>query len=160
MKYVKRILSVFLGGLFLSSLCACGGAAKGNTTYSGTITALSLTSITLQTENGEVAISLSENTTFVADISDLGDVSSPGGEMGQLPDGDTALPDGVQPPEGGIGGDMMRPDGVGGMDGNRSDLSIYNLSLGTSITVETDGDGKALTVTVKMGDPVFRDIGE
>lgn len=173
MKFGKKLLVAALAVLMLT-LCACGSSAKGNTTYSGTVTALSLTSVTLKTDDGEVTISLKEDTVFTADLSDfefgdMGDMEVPDegfgqlpdGEMGQLPDGDMGeLSDGEigQLPEGDMGGGMMDPGGMGGQGGmmpggdmeqiGGMTFSVYDLSLGDTLTIETDGDGKADTITI------------
>lgn len=185
MKCGKKFLGILLSTVLLLSLCACGSSVKGNTTYSGTVTALSLTSVTLKTENGEVTISLTEDTLFTADLSQGGDLNGdlqpdggtdqlpggdiilPDGEAGQLPEGDAGTPDGEmgQPPEGG----MMAPGDMGGMmpggdmgdpEGNPMSFSVYNLSLGDSITVETDKNGKAATVTMDIAGSKFWNIGQ
>ncbi|MCD7830638.1 MAG: hypothetical protein LUG58_09415 [Clostridiales bacterium] len=99
---MKKILSLILAMAMVLSLTACGGSASttdstgdvsaaGETdvsaaTYTGTVIALTLESITITTDDEEVEIPYSEDTTFSRE-SGMG-----GGEMpsGSAPDGEAA----------------------------------------------------------------------
>lgn len=194
-----RNLSKILLALLCTALCLTACAEKeaatdatiptvaAGATYTGTISALSLTSITVQTENGDVVIPLSDSTVFTRDL-DAGELQPPqngdnsiGGDMGTLPEGD--MPEdpvgGELPPDGmGNMGGMEKPNGngdmqmpgengdIGGMgdmgnmggmgqmgdpndklDSFLGEASIYSLTLGMHVSVTTDENALAATVT-------------
>lgn len=191
-----RNLSKTLLALLCMALCLTACAEKevattaaavptvaAGTTYTGTISALSMTSITVQTESGDVVIPLTDSTVFTRDL-DADALQPPqnddsiGGDMGTLPDGDMPQDplDGELPPDGmgnmggmekpGGNGGMEKPDGNGGMGdmgnmggmgqmGDPNDMldsflgeaSLYSLTLGMSVTVVTDDNAQAASVT-------------
>ena len=96
----RKIVSVAALAALLLSLCGC--SAKANTTYTGTVTAISADSITLETDGGKVTIKLTANTQF-----SMGGF----GGFGQIPEGD--WPGDGQRPERGEKpeGNFKKPEG-------------------------------------------------
>lgn len=160
-----RNLSKHLLALLCAALCLTACAEKeaaaptlaANTTYTGTISALSLTQLTVQTEDAALTVPLTENTVFTRDF-DADNLQPPqngddfvGGDMGTLPEGD--LPNepigGELPPDGNFGG-MGMPNGNGGMGGMGDpflgEASIYDLTLGMHVTVTTDEKSQVVSV--------------
>lgn len=108
---MKRITCLTAVLVLLLSLAGCGSSVKANSTYTGTVTAIDDKSITLETDDGKVTISLTENTRMT-----MGSF----GPMGSRPEGDFTMPaDGERPeqgemPEGGFQkpeGDFTMPEG-------------------------------------------------
>ena len=108
---MKRIFCVFSAAILLLSLAGCSSKAKANTTYTGTVSAISADSVTLATSDGDVTIELTANTRMT-----MGGF----GQMGSMPQGDWTMPaDGERPargnrPEGNFEkpeGDFERPEG-------------------------------------------------
>lgn len=148
--------------------------AAANASYSGTILAISYDSITLSTENGEVTVALTDATTYSYDSEEMG-FGAMGGMMGK-PDGEMQKPDGdMEPPEGmngekpeGTGGEMpddaffydipeglpeTDPEGIHDIpDPGEGDtmpgMSVEALTLGSTVTVQTDASGNASSVTL------------
>lgn len=111
---MKRITCLTAVLVLLLSLAGCGSSVKANSTYSGTVTAIDDKSITLETDDGKITISLTENTRMT--MGSFGGF----GQMGQMPEGDFTMPaDGERPerdemPEGGFQkpeGDFTMPEG-------------------------------------------------
>ena len=96
----RKIVSIAALAALLLSLCGC--SAKANTTYTGTVTAISADSITLETDGGKVTIKFTDNTQF-----SMGGF----GGFGQIPEGD--WPGDGQRPERGEKpeGNFKKPEG-------------------------------------------------
>ena len=130
----KRILSILTAIMLLFSFTACGNkgnSAEANTTYTGTVAAISEKSITVSTEDGDVVIALSEETTFGRGFGmggqkpdNMGEV--PGnmemesmGEMpesmGEVPESMGEMPEGMEVPEsmGELPEGMQMPESMG-----------------------------------------------
>lgn len=209
----KRIISILTVAALLLSLAACGKQDAGdstgtkgeaNTSYTGTVSAISTRSITVSTDAGEVTIPLTEATTFSSEFAMGGQKP---GNMGQIPDGMGEIPSGMgQIPEGmgnniseipaggeAQGGMETPPEGMGNAeppekpDGDASSAAdqggtppelpegennqsgitamdpmanqtqsatIAVVYIGASVTVVTDDNGSAATVTVSGGNMV------
>lgn len=173
MKHKLSVIFLALGLLIM--LAACGNSPSANTTYTGQVISLSLTQLTLRTEQGDVTLSLTDSTIFSMDISmgDPGQIGEPG--EGMIP-GDGMTPDGGMNPDSGMidgeldggleelpgGGDLpdmdgaMMPGGQGGFapggdlspDAMAGEIDIYSICLGNTLTVVTDEKGNAATVTI------------
>ena len=156
---MKRISCIFAATILLLSLAGCAAKAKANTTYTGTVSAISADSITLSTNDGDVTIQITANTQMTmggfGGFMPGGDFNMPAdgqrperGEMPEggfekpegnfeRPEGDFTMPEGMTPPEGGFGG------GFGGMD-------ITSIPTGASVTVTTGADKTAATISMSM----------
>ena len=113
---MKRIFCIITASIILLSLAGCAAKAKANTTYTGTVSAISADSITLATENGEVTISLTANTQMtMGDFGGFmyeGDFTMPAD--GQRPDRQEMPEGNFEKPEGGFErpeGNFTRPEG-------------------------------------------------
>lgn len=206
----KRIISILTIVALLVSLAACGKqgeenvtVTKGepNTTYTGTVSAISTQSITISTDAGEVTIPLTEATTFSSEFGIGGQMHGnmgqiPGG-MGDIPSDMGEIPEGMgnniiefptggetqggmeTPPEGmgnaeppkkpdsdasGAAGQGQTPPALPEGDNNQSGITpmdpmtnqpqsatIAVVCIGASVTVVTDDNGSAATVTVSGG---------
>ena len=71
---LRKIASAAAIAALILSLCGCTAKAKANTSYTGTVSAISADSITLETNDGKVTIQLTSNTRF--GMGGFGDVSS------------------------------------------------------------------------------------
>lgn len=82
-------------------------------------------------------------------------MDKPDGGMGNQPDGTPPeIPDGQQPGEG--GGDVPeKPEGnneMPDMGMTMPEITVADISVGDTVTVETDGNGNALSVTLSGGE--------
>lgn len=180
---MKRILcfSLFLCLLFAG--CTSAPSAKANVTYTGTVVALRADSIALSTDDGEITIALTDQTTFAYDgtMDNMGQLPNGGmdGNMGQRPNGGMEFPDGEMTPpddmpDGEISGTIGQLPEDGTMDPSQMqpqmpdngemggdfgaempEITVYQLTLGVSVTITTDSSGNASTVTVSMEDIAF-----
>lgn len=207
----KHIISILTVGALLLSFAACGKQAAADatgtngepdTTYTGTVCAISTKSITVATDAGEVTIPLTEATVFSSDFvmggqmpgnmeqfpdgmgeipsdigeipsdmgeipSDMGDIPTDGGVLGSIetsPEG-TNNPEAPEKPDGEVSGAAdpgktppELPEGENGqgdipvMDPNQAQsATIAVVYIGASVTVVTDDNGCAATVTVSGG---------
>lgn len=148
------------------------------TTYTGTVSAVSTDSLTVSTEDGEVTVILTDVTTFQRE---MGGMSEMPGDMGGMPNGGETPPDkpegnggqgdpmdkpdeemGNQPngtppemPNGqqpGEGDAPEKPDGMNDMGMNMPGITVADISMGDTVTIETDGSGNALAVTLSSGE--------
>ena len=113
---LRKIASMAALVALLLSLAGCASKAKANTTYTGTVSAISADSVTLETNDGKITIQLTANTQMTmggfggfGQIPE-GDWSADGQrpERGEKPDGNFEKPDGnFERPE----GDFTRPEG-------------------------------------------------
>lgn len=176
----KRMISILTALALLLSLAACGNqdavetiesaaAVQPNATYSGTVSAISTSSITVSTDDGDITIELTENTTFSREFGmggqqpgGMGEIPSDMGQMGgetppAKPDGEAAdagAQEGTPPelPEGETG-NVANQGGTppempqGEMGGNNStEIQIIGSQTQSITTADTAlGD----TVTVK-----------
>lgn len=207
----KRIFSLLTAAALLLSLAACGNqdpaestggaaTAQPNSSYTGTVSAISTSSITVSTDDGDITIELTDATTFSLEFAmggqQPGQMGGTPGDMGQAPGG----MENVTPPEmpggeagavedqGTIGGTINGsiqeqtpsevPEGEAGNGGNQAQtppempgeemgdmsggfeniggrpqsLTIADISLGDTVTVQTDDAGRAASVTVSGGE--------
>ena len=188
----KRLTCILAAGALLLSLAACGNqdpvestdgpaAAEPNTSYTGTVSAVSAQSITVSTDAGDMVFELNDSTTF-SRASGMGGQQP--GDMGEIPTDMGEAPEGMEEPPAGMGdasgeivpakpegeaaegsgqegeppelpagetgkssGDSMEP-----MGGQNLELSISDISIGDTVTVETDENGTAASVTVSGGE--------
>ena len=178
---MKRIFCIFAVSILLLSFAGCAAKAKANTTYTGSVSAISADSITLATENGEVTITLTENTQFgmggfggfgqmpegnwPADGQrpDRGDMPEGGFEK---PEGDFTRPEGEMPdfsqfPEGQMPQGMTPPEGgfggsFEGFGGGFGGMDFSVIPVGTSVTVTTGANKTAATISMTMN---FQNFG-
>lgn len=118
---LRKIVSVAVLTALLLSLCGC--CAKANTTYTGTVTAISADSVTLETDDGKVTIKLTANTQFtMGGFGGFGQIPEGGWpadgqrpERGEKPDGNFEKTEGnFEKPEGNFEkpeGDFQFPEG-------------------------------------------------
>ena len=180
---LRKIASIASLAALILSLCAC--SAKANTTYTGTVTAISADSITLETNDGKVTIKLTANTQFsMGGFGGFGQIpeggrpadgqrpqrsEKPEGDF-QKPDGDFQFPEGQMPsfeggempdfnqfPEGEIPEGMTPPDN-GSFEGfsGFDGMNYSNIPVGTSVTVTTGADKTAATISLSMN---FQNFG-
>lgn len=190
---MKRIFSLFTAAAMVLSLAACGkqetvetepAKIETKTTYTGTVSAVSADSLTVSTEDGDVAVTLTDTTTFQREMGGMGErpgemgdmpdgempMDKPNGEVGQQPKNDGApmekpdgemgnqsdgtppeMPNGQQPDDG--GGDVPeKPDGNHDMGMTMPEITASDIAVGDTVTVETDGSGNALSVTLSGGE--------
>lgn len=211
----KHLLGLLTAAALLFSLAACGNqdpvesaqgtaAVQPNASYTGTVSAISTSSITVATDTGDVTIELTDDTTFsrefgmgdrqpgamgeipsgmgqapggmggetppekpereAADAGDqegmppelpegeAADTANQGGTPSELPDGGAANggnPEGAPPemPEGETGS-----NGIQIMGGQTQSLTIADVALGDTVTVRTNDEGKAASITVSGGE--------
>ena len=177
---LRKIVSIAALVTLLLSLCGC--SAKANTTYNGTVSAISADSITLETDGGKVTIKLTDNTQFgMGGFGGFG--SMPEGnwtrpangerpERGEKPEGDFKKPEGdFQFPEGQMpsfeDGEMpdsgQMPEGMtppedgsfGDFRGGFGGMDISSIPVGTSVTVTTGSDKTAAIISLSMNFPNF-----
>ena len=182
---MKRFFCIFAVSILLLSLAGCAAKAKANTTYTGTVSAISADSITLATENGDVTISLTANTQMTmggfGDFMPEGDFTMPADgqrpDRGEMPEGNFEKPEGgFERPE----GDFTRPEGEmpdfgqfpggempqgmtppeggfgGSFGGGFGGMDISSIPVGTSVTVTTGADKAAATISMNMN---FQNFG-
>ncbi len=191
----KRIINILIVMFLLVTSTACSdqddiestndavestdgtSSVQPNTVYTGTVTAISTTSITISTSDGDVTIELTDSTTFSAEFvmgeippdmgeippdmgeipSDMGEIPPDMGEippdMGEIPPDMGEIPSdmGEIPPDipqgemGGINNDEIPP-----MSGETPNITITDISIGNTVNIETDNEGKAASVTVTI----------
>lgn len=170
---MKQIFCLLAASALLLSLSGCDAKAKANSTYTGTVSAISEKGITLATDEGEVTISITENTRMT--MGGFGGF----GQMGQMPEGDWTRPaDGERPegdfsmpdfegrempefgqfPEGQMPEGMERPEGGSfeGFGGGFGGMAITSIPVGTTVTVVTGADKTAATISMAMN---FQNFG-
>ena len=169
---LRKIVSIAALAALLLTLCSC--SAKANTTYTGTVKAISADSITLETDGGKVTIKLTANTQFsMGGFGGFGQfpegdrpVDGQRPERGEKPDGNFEKPDGdFQFPEGQIpsfeGGEMpdfsQMPEGMTPPEGGSFEgfsgfagLNYASIPVGASIRVTTGADKTASTIFLSM----------
>ena len=172
---MKRISCMFAATILLLSLAGCAAKAKANTTYTGTVSAISADSITLATNDGDVTIQITANTRMTmggfGGFMPGGDFNMPAdgqrperGEMPEggfekpegnfeRPEGDFTMPEGEMPdfgqfPEGQMPEGMTPPEG--GFGGGFSGMDISSIPTGASVTVTTGADKTAATISMTM----------
>ena len=166
---MKRIFCIFAATILLLSLAGCAAKAKANTTYTGTVSAISADSITLATNDGDVTIQITPNTQMTmggfGGFMPGGDFNMPAdgqrperGEMPEgnfeRPEGDFTRPEGEMPdlgqfPEGQMPEGMTPPEGGfgGGFGGEFGGMDIASIPTGASVTVTTGADKTAATIS-------------
>ena len=205
----KRIISILTSMALLLSLAACGNqdpvestAVQPNSAYTGTVSGLSTSSITVSTADGDITFELTEDTVISGELGmgiqepdSMGEMPDHMGQMGgetpaEKPDGEAADADnqeGTPPelPEGeaangndqaGTPPELPESEAANGNDqagtppempqgemsginsneiqimgGQTQSLTIADISIGDTVTVETDDEGKAASVTVSGG---------
>lgn len=187
---MKRFISIMLALAMTIVLAACGQQPQTdnnlalpevspNTTYSGTVNAISNDSITVSTADGDITIALTESTVITGGFAPNGAGEMPIGEINdsmrnqpdndeqppEKPDGDfdnqperqgtpPELPQGEQPGE--PYGDMPeRADEERGMPELGVDspmLTASNITIGTDVVVETDENCNAAFITLSADD--------
>ena len=180
----RRILSITAILALLLSLTACG-SAKANSTYTGTVSAISADSITLDLDKGSVTIPLTANTQLT--MGSFGGF----GQMGQMPEnfedmptdqerpvpaekpegdftmpeGDFTMPEGEMPsfPEGEapdfgqMPEDMTRPEGEAPEGfGGMMGMDLSSIPVGSTVTVTTGADKTAATISLSFN---FQNFG-
>lgn len=167
----KRLIGILTALIVLLALSGCAkeepapgtatASADPNATYSGTIHSLSYDAIGITTASGEILISLIDSTVYQLDMAG-GEITDsmeqlPSQEMGTptapsmdaMPErpsegmGEITPPDGQTMPQGG-----SRPGFSGGMENMK--LSVSSLTLGATVSVTTDSNGSAATVTLSV----------
>ena len=120
--------------------------AQAGSSYTGTVTAVSAVSLTVETESdGEVTVPLSDSTTYTR-----GGMGGSGGDGQTSPDGnapDGGTGDGSAPAQ--PGGDGQT--GQGGPGGESETLTYESISVGDTVTVTVGDDGTAATVELAGG---------
>ena len=180
---LRKIISFAALAALLLSLCGCG--AKANTTYTGTVEAISSDSITLNTGNGKVTIQLTANTQFsMGGFGGFGQIpegdwpangqrpergEKPDGDF-KKPEGDFQFPEGEMPifeggempdfgqfPEGQMPADMTPPEG-GSFEGfsGFGGMNASGIPVGASVTITTGADKTAATISLSMN---FQNFG-
>lgn len=101
---LRKTISAAIVAALLLTLCGCTAKAKANMSYTGTVSAITADSITLETNDSKVTIQLTSNTQF-----GMGGF----GGFGQMPEGDWTKPAGGKRPERGEKpqGDFEKPEG-------------------------------------------------
>ena len=179
----RRILSITATLALVLSLTACGSKAKANSTYTGTVSAISADSITLELEKGSVTIALTADTQLTMggfsgfgqmgqmpeNFEDMptdqerpvpaekpeGDFTIPEGDMPSLPEGQ--FPEDMTIPEGEFPEDMTRPDGEAPEGfGGMTGMDLSSLPVGSSVTVTTGADAAAATISLSFN---FQNFG-
>ena len=181
---LRKIASIAVLAALLLSLAGCASKATANTTYTGTISAISADAIALATDDGEVTIQLTPNTQMTmggfGGFGQIlegdwptdsqrpergekpegnferpeGDFTRPEGEMPSFEGGE--MPDFSQTPEGEMPEGMTRPEG-GSFEGfgGFGSMDISCIPVGTSVTVTTGADKTAATISMAMNFPGF-----
>ena len=146
---------------------AAATAAQAGSSYTGTVTAVSAVSLTVETvSDGAVTIPLSDSTTYTRGgmggdgqtppDGNAPDGSAPGDGSGtppEKPDGDNA-DSSTQPgdaPDSQPAGDGSAPDAQGGPGGEPEALTYESISVGDTVTVTVGDDGNAETVALAGG---------
>jgi len=177
----QRIIISLLAVALICSFAACGtteqegAAAVSSGTYTGTVTAISQDSLTLSTDSGDIAISLTDETVYDSreqppelPEGENGNQSDNREQPPELPEGENGnqsdsreqppeLPEGEngnqsdnreQPPE--------LPDGesnTGNMGdvepGQAQSITLSDISIGDEVTVVVNDSGTAETVTLQ-----------
>ena len=174
---LRKIASAAAIAALILSLCGCTAKAKANTSYTGTVSAITADSITLETSDGKVTIQLTSNTQFgmggfggfgqmpEGDWTRPADSERP--ERGEKPEGtfekpegDFQFPDGQMPnfEEGKIPDSNRFPEGMtppegGSFEGFRGGfggMDISSIPVGISVTVTTGADKTATSISLSM----------
>lgn len=157
MTRLKKASAMLLAFSMPLCLCACSknaeaAIAQPNTTYEGTVSAISTASITISAETEEIAIALTDNTVYGRDMG-MGDAAGmPEGNMPGEPKDTPEKPDGEASDQ-----DKTPPEKPGGENSGASmgaDMplpTISDISIGTAVTVVTDENGSAASVTLTGG---------
>ncbi len=180
----QRIISIFLAMSLICSLAACAtteqdeeDAIVSSGTYTGTVSAISQDILTISTDNGDVAIPLTDETVYEVSMngmempggqpSDMGQTGENGGqEPPDLPNGEgESQPDGgEEPPEKPEGEEGDKPEsgeeppeipngegGNGDMGEMQQSITLSDISIGDEVTVVVNENGSAESVTLQMG---------
>ena len=178
----RKIVSVAALTALLLFLCGC--STKANTTYTGTVSAISADSITLETDDGKVTIKLTASTQFsMGGFGGFGQIpegdwpgDGPRPERGEKPEGNFEKPEGnfempggdFQFPEGQMpgfeGGEMpnfsQMPEGEMPPEGDPFEgfggLNYSNIPVGTTVSVTTGADKAAATISLSVN---FQNFG-
>ena len=152
----RKIISIILPGILVLSLSACGNSSSAveEGTYTGTVSAISASAISITTEDGDsLTIAISDETEFAREGGPGG--GAPGGmggeapsDMGEAPSVDASADMGEMPEGEAPSGDM--PADMG--DAPSMSLTYEDISEGDTITVVVDNEGAATTITVSMSD--------
>lgn len=191
----KRVSSLALAAAMILSLGACSGGSSTTTntavgeaggTYTGTVAGISADSITVTTDNGDVAIPLDEDTVFsqeggmdgkVTNLpggmgSDEGDIPNGSGEApddmdgmpdGEMPAGGMASDGGTQNDMGGMPDGEMPADGMASDGGAPDDMDRMPADGMDSNREAPDGraEGRSLTYEdISLGDTVTVVVGD
>ena len=172
---MKKIMCVLLAAVLLLMTAAFAEEEEAVVSYTGTVQAIEDMTITLLVDETEMEFTLTEETVFGFERGMGGERPDgmPEGEMpeGEMPEGKPE--DGVQPPENGgevAGVDSVIPDlpedGMegkleqmpempeGGFEGGMT-LTIEDIKVGDTVTVQTDAEGNVTAVLLSgkdMGD--------
>ncbi|MGN0131104.1 MAG: hypothetical protein ACI4AA_01545 [Lachnospiraceae bacterium] len=164
------ILMIFSLVVFLA---ACGrqdteetAAVKSNSSYVGTVSAITSDMITLSTDDGDITIEFADSVVFGREM-DKGELKSerPEGatENGQgetppeRPEGATENGQDGTPPERSEGTKRNDDSGMDSMERRSGNLTFSDISVGDTVTVNTNDEGKAVSVT--LSDSGMSDMG-
>ena len=176
----RKLISIMAIFALVLALSACGTKVQADSTYIGTVSAVSADSITLELEKGSVTIPLTSATQLTMggfggfgqmgerpeNFEDMptdqerpvpadkpeGDFTMPEGEMPSFPDGE--FPEDMTMPEGEFPEDMTMPEGEAPEGFGAMDIS--SIPVGSSVTVTTGSDAAAATISMSFN---FQNFG-